>query len=239
MHAIHKRCRQARAAVALLAASALALAAIAASAPSASAALLTYNPAACNTHVCFRTHVTYHDSAVERNDLVASAQVGLVKIVDRGNLILPSQYSPIPTLLNCQLLLSTANCHSSDLAIVALALESGDDRGNFRGPMSVGGGAGRDAFIGGDGDQDLDGGPGRDEIFGGAGDDHLYTFDYVPDLGSADGIDLLDGGAGDDTIDSRDGLRDEIHCGIGTDRLLADSADPTPADCENVMVLNP
>lgn len=238
MHAIHKRRGGTRATVALLGSSVLAVAALA-FAPAANAGFLTYHPGACTAHECFPTYIAYQDAVVERNDLVADAQVGLVKIVDRGNLILPSQYSPVPTLLSCQPLLSTAKCRSNDLALVFMALGNGDDRGSFKGPMSVSGGAGRDALSGGGGGQELDGGPGPDEIYGGAGNDHLNTIDYVPDLGSADGVDLLDGGDGDDTIDSRDGLRDEIRCGPGNDRLLADSADPTPADCETVFILDP
>jgi Ca2+-binding RTX toxin-like protein len=49
------------------------------------------------------------------------------------------------------------------------------------------------------------------------------------------GRDIIRGGSGADTIFSRDGERDKIGCGAGTDVLTSDLKDlPVPADCESV-----
>jgi hypothetical protein len=45
----------------------------------------------------------------------------------------------------------------------------------------------------------------------------------VIDLGS--GRDRVDSGKGDDSIDSRDGYRDVVNCGRGTDTVKADPLD--------------
>jgi hypothetical protein len=46
--------------------------------------------------------------------------------------------------------------------------------------------------------------------------------------------DVLNGEGGDDRIRVRDGERDTVTCGPGTDRVRADPADVVAADCEAV-----
>jgi Tol biopolymer transport system component len=49
------------------------------------------------------------------------------------------------------------------------------------------------------------------------------------------GKDTVDAGAGNDTIDVRGGSVDVVHCGPGTDKVLADRRDTVAADCEHVF----
>jgi Ca2+-binding RTX toxin-like protein len=79
-------------------------------------------------------------------------------------------------------------------------------------------------FEGGTGDDSLTGGPKADDLDGGAGDDQLN---------GGRGVDRFAGGLGNDSIVSRDGLRETIACGPGTDRVTADLLDVT-TDCESV-----
>ena len=62
---------------------------------------------------------------------------------------------------------------------------------------------------------------GRDEISGDAGRDVVLA------------------GAGNDVVDARDGEADDIRCGSGADRVLADRADAVARDCERVAVVRP
>jgi hypothetical protein len=64
-------------------------------------------------------------------------------------------------------------------------------------------------------------GNGRDRVFGGRGEDALY------------------GGGGNDTINARDGYRDDVNCGLGTDMAYVDKGDRVNEDCENVFVPDP
>ncbi len=57
---------------------------------------------------------------------------------------------------------------------------------------------------------------GNDRIRGRAGDDCLV---------GGKGADRVSGGAGDDSINSRDGRRETVRCGAGTDRVRADPTD--------------
>jgi Ca2+-binding RTX toxin-like protein len=82
-----------------------------------------------------------------------------------------------------------------------------------------------DVLIGGLGNDTLNGGRGNDTIKGGAGNDHL--------IGGA-GVDRLFGGRGNDRVDARDGTRDVVDCGPGTDLVRADKKDTISRDCEQV-----
>ena len=83
------------------------------------------------------------------------------------------------------------------------------------------GGTGADAISGGMGDDRLVGGPGPDVI---SGDRPARCNEYHCDIA---------GGYGNDTIDARDGERDLIACGEGTDTVLADPVDVLADDCES------
>ncbi|MCW2955545.1 MAG: hypothetical protein JWO69_414 [Thermoleophilia bacterium] len=69
----------------------------------------------------------------------------------------------------------------------------------------------------------LVGGKGLDALFGDAGNDTII---------GGKGPDLLVGGPGNDYIDARDGVKDELECGAGSDRIRADLFDKIKRDCE-------
>ena len=75
---------------------------------------------------------------------------------------------------------------------------------------------------------------GDDALSGGPGNDLLYGHDGADALRGDSGADYLDGGNGDDTLSSRDGLRDRVVCGEGTDSVSADREDLVARDCERV-----
>ncbi len=128
------------------------------------------------------------------------------------------------------------------------------------GPDVIFAGAGNDRVSAGDGRNVVHGGPGDDEVQGGGGTDVVYgdsghdrihgnNGDDVliggsgPDLLRGDnggdflnggpGVDRFFGGYGNDVIDSRDGLREHVYCGPGTDTVKADLRDVV-TDCEHV-----
>ncbi len=67
---------------------------------------------------------------------------------------------------------------------------------------------------------------GNDVLIGLAGDDCLIGGTGNDTLNGGPGSDRFDGGAGDDTINSRDGRRETVSCGLGReDRVTADRLD--------------
>jgi hypothetical protein len=82
------------------------------------------------------------------------------------------------------------------------------------------GGAGDDEIRGYGGDDRIEGGPGADTLAG----------DTVGQTCNALTCSIY---SGNDTIDARDGERDSIDCGLGTDRLVADPVD-VHTNCEDV-----
>lgn len=87
----------------------------------------------------------------------------------------------------------------------------------------IDGGAGDDYIEGGKNHDVLTGGPGRDTIYGDDTDTSCNA-DYVESC-------VL---YGNDEIRARDGEADQIDCGAGTDRVIADAADVVAANCETV-----
>jgi Ca2+-binding RTX toxin-like protein len=86
---------------------------------------------------------------------------------------------------------------------------------------TIDGGAGDDVLEGGRRSDTIVGGPGRDRILG---DESDTGCTWAPEYCLV---------FGNDTIDARDGERDDINCGPGTDRLVADPID-VHAGCETV-----
>jgi hypothetical protein len=90
----------------------------------------------------------------------------------------------------------------------------------------IDGGAGNDLLLGGNGNDTIDGGAGNDLLFGGSGNDTLY--------GGA-GDDLLDGGNGDDVLDGGEGNdlllggngNDILDGGAGSDIVLGGNGNDT------------
>jgi Ca2+-binding RTX toxin-like protein len=93
------------------------------------------------------------------------------------------------------------------------------------------------------GDKNLLGGPGNDFIVGGKGSDNLLGEegnDFLTDGLQRDvALDKVSGGAGTDVIHTaslrlRASAPDIVTCGIGFDRVLADTKDVVASDCEKV-----
>ena len=115
------------------------------------------------------------------------------------------------------------------------------------------GGGGNDLMSGGTGNDQQHGGAGDDLIFANVGNDESWGDDGNDQLwalarGDVNGPndtsgDTLHGGNGNDTFHTRDGERDNIDCGSGFDRVLADFkdviVDATPdnpnGSCEQVI----
>jgi hypothetical protein len=93
----------------------------------------------------------------------------------------------------------------------------------------------RATVLGGTGADSLTTGPGPDILDGGEGNDALSSAGGDDRLSGGGGGDRLDAGEGDDAVDVRDGLRDAVVCGAGSDRVQADQLDEPAADCESVM----
>jgi len=111
------------------------------------------------------------------------------------------------------------NRQSQDSTLIALG---GDDElVASEGNDTLDGGAGNDRIDAGFGDDRVVGGPGRDRIFG----DHP---------GGDCGPLWCRSPYGNDVIEARDGEVDQIDCGAGQDRVVADAADVVGADCETV-----
>ena len=85
---------------------------------------------------------------------------------------------------------------------------------------------------GGDGDDYLEGGKNHDVLTGGPGRDTIYGDDTDASC-NADHVEscVL---YGNDEIRARDGEADQVDCGAGTDRVIADAADVVAANCETV-----
>lgn len=81
----------------------------------------------------------------------------------------------------------------------------------------------------------LTGTTGKDRIFGFSGDDWLRGLAGDDVLDGGRGRDIVSGGKGKDRLLARDGLRDRIYCGLGTDTVVADALDRVQADCETVL----
>jgi hypothetical protein len=106
-----------------------------------------------------------------------------------------------------------------------LAGMDGDDKILGLGdPDGIDGGLGNDEVTGDGGDDVLWGGPGGDVIDGGPGADDLYGEGQVETDPPGQHEDVFRGGDGNDQIDALDGQRDELYCGGGWDRYLADES---------------
>jgi len=95
------------------------------------------------------------------------------------------------------------------------------------------GAGGADRLLGFGDDDRLYGGPGADVLTGGDDDDRLYGGAGADRLIGGDDDDLVVGGAGPDLILARDGERDDVRCGAGRDRVVADQLDRLTG-CETV-----
>src|SRR5215203_5513026 len=88
----------------------------------------------------------------------------------------------------------------------------------LRGADYIAGKQRADELYGNRGNDEVRAGNGRDRVFGGRGRDQLY------------------GGGGNDTMNTRDGYKDNVNCGLGTDTAYVDRPDRVNEDCENIFV---
>jgi hypothetical protein len=89
----------------------------------------------------------------------------------------------------------------------------------LRGPDYIAGKPHADDLYGNRGRDEVRAGNGRDRVFSGRGQDAIY------------------GGGGNDTMNSRDGYKDDVNCGIGIDTAYVDRIDRVnEEDCENIFV---
>lgn len=106
-----------------------------------------------------------------------------------------------------------------------------------------------DVLSGLGGDDVIDGANGNDSIDGGAGDDTLRGGGNDDRITGGPGLDSMSGEGsgsgfylsvpGNDTIDARDGVREQLDCGLGADTAIVDELDVVPQDpgslCESVQ----
>jgi Ca2+-binding RTX toxin-like protein len=111
---------------------------------------------------------------------------------------------------------------------------AGDDlvRGSSAGDALLGH-AGADVLVGRSARDCLRGGSGTDRLQGGRGGDTLVGGPDADLLFGGSGRDQVRAGAGDDVVHVRDGQVDTVHCGAGTDEVLADPQDVL-VGCERV-----
>ena len=98
---------------------------------------------------------------------------------------------------------------------------------------TVNGLGGNDRLVAYDGHDTLDGGPGDDFLQGGFGNDVL-TGGPGTDQFEGDRTESNVFAAGSDQIFARDGVVEQISCGIGSDRAEVDTRDVVDASCEDV-----
>lgn len=101
------------------------------------------------------------------------------------------------------------------------------------------GGQGLDRLEGRDGADILQGNHGDDVILGEGGDDTLRGGDASDQITGGPGLDKMEADTlgcqnlcsnGNDTVDARDGVQEQVSCGGGSDRLIADELDVAPQD---------
>ena len=108
------------------------------------------------------------------------------------------------------------------------------------GPSTIRTNGGNDVITGGARAETIDAGPGDDRIEGGFGNDTIVAGpgrDVVnAEMGSSQ-CGVLQSCTypfGNDVIDVRDGEADQVVCGVGADKVVADALDTIDEDCETV-----
>lgn len=84
---------------------------------------------------------------------------------------------------------------------------------------------GLDDLLGGPGNDHLRGGMDSDRLWGDSGRDEIRGQRGPDFLSGGAGVDVIRGGPGKDRIDSKDGVRDHVYGGEGTDTLRKDRFD--------------
>jgi hypothetical protein len=107
---------------------------------------------------------------------------------------------------------------------VQIGFERCDDVGTRRG----------DRLVGTDQPERICGNGGSDRLFGRAEGDSLNGGEGADTIDGGRGRDVIDTGPGADVVNVRDGERDTVDCGAGTDRVVADELDRLRG-CERVV----
>lgn len=105
--------------------------------------------------------------------------------------------------------------------------EDGDD--------ALDGKSGNDTLVGGPGDDVLRGGSGRDRLAGNGGSDTLRGGSDNDHLTGGSRKDRLEGEGGNDTLIARDGVRDVVRGGPGTDKARIDAAKDDVTGVETLL----
>jgi Ca2+-binding RTX toxin-like protein len=101
----------------------------------------------------------------------------------------------------------------------------GDGLNGNKGDDYIKGLVGYDDITGGPGNDHLGGGLDPDRIWGGPGRDKVLGQRGADWLDGGGGVDVIRGGPGKDMINSRDGAKDYVYGGDGTDTLRKDRFD--------------
>jgi hypothetical protein len=113
---------------------------------------------------------------------------------------------------------------------------AGPDRiRGFGGADRIRGRGGNDRLNGGAGNDTISGDAGNDVIIGGRGDDTLLGGAGKDRISGGPGADVIAAGLGNDVVRVRDGAVDQVNCGPGHDRVIADPQDQVAGDCEVVQ----
>jgi hypothetical protein len=119
-----------------------------------------------------------------------------------------------------RLTLPVVLCSLASAGIGGAALTWGGERSE-----RIRGTSGADTIRAGAGDDRISALAGADRLYGGSGDDRLRGGSGNDLIVGGSGRDALLGGRGDDTMRARDGRRDLISCGAGTDAAVVDRRD--------------
>ena len=165
-----------------------------------------------------------------RNELTIDVQRDQFHFFDPGD---PAGFNSYPAQctpgqLNDQGNVIEVFCPRSGIDTIDVDVGPNEDRAVMKVPAKINaiGGSGADTFSAGDLDDFLLGDQGNDVLDGGAGNDEIH--------GGA-GADTQRGGEGNDKLMARDGEKDTIECGPGTDTAIVDTTDVVDATCEDVQ----
>ena len=171
----------------------------------------------------------FNEDFTTKNTLTVDIQRNQVHFYDEGDPY-GFRYSPqcSPGKLNDQSNAVEVFCPTANLQELDVDLGPNEDRAVIKVPfkVSASGASGADQITTGALDDLLIGDQGNDVLDGAGGNDELQ---------GGDGSDTLRGGPGDDRLRARDGQKDIVECGDGTDTAIVDTADQVDAACEDVQ----
>ena len=111
-----------------------------------------------------------------------------------------------------------------------------DDVSGDTGDDTARGSGGDDTVEGGDDDDRVQGGTDQDHVDGGSGKDLVRGVGGEDKVVGGTGKDTIRAGGGNDKVNSVDGFKDKVKCGLGNDRAKVDDKDVVNDDCNHVSV---